>query len=108
MAVYTLDFEKPLLELEKQIEELKRVAGEKAELAKNLRPLAPTPTHPPRRCGACGPPATRPGPIRSTTSTPYSPISWSCTATACTATTPPSSAAGRGSPASPSCSSDNK
>src|ERR1044072_2346922 len=39
MAVYTLDFEKPLLELEKQIEELKRVAGEKAELAKNLRPL---------------------------------------------------------------------
>src|ERR1041384_2917423 len=39
MAVYTLDFEKPLLELEKQIEELNRVAGEKAELAKNLRPL---------------------------------------------------------------------
>jgi len=30
MATYTLDFEKPLLELEKQIEELKRVAGENA------------------------------------------------------------------------------
>ena len=27
MATYTLDFEKPLLELEKQIEELKRLAG---------------------------------------------------------------------------------
>src|SRR5262249_22059168 len=39
MATYTLDFEKPLLELEKQIEELKRVAGENADLAKNLRPL---------------------------------------------------------------------
>src|SRR5919197_3603997 len=39
MATYSLDFEKPLLELEKQIEELKRVAGEKAELAKNIRPL---------------------------------------------------------------------
>ncbi len=39
MATHTLDFEKPLLELEKQIEELKRVAGENADLAKNLRPL---------------------------------------------------------------------
>ncbi len=39
MATYTLDFEKPLLELEKQIEELKRVAGENADLAKNVRPL---------------------------------------------------------------------
>jgi acetyl-CoA carboxylase carboxyl transferase subunit alpha len=39
MATYSLDFEKPLLELEKQIEELKRVAGENADLAKNLRPL---------------------------------------------------------------------
>src|SRR6058998_1922672 len=39
MATYTLDFEKPLLELEKQIEELKRVTGENADLAKNLRPL---------------------------------------------------------------------
>src|SRR6266699_3501342 len=39
MATYTLDFEKPLLELEKQIEELKRVAGANADLAKNLRPL---------------------------------------------------------------------
>src|SRR5919201_6597737 len=38
-AIYTLDFEKPLLELEKQIEELKRVAGENADLTKNLRPL---------------------------------------------------------------------
>ena len=28
-AAYTLDFEKPLLELEKQIEELKRVGGER-------------------------------------------------------------------------------
>src|SRR5258708_4155678 len=39
MATHTLDFEKPLLELEKQIEELKRVAGENVELARNLRPL---------------------------------------------------------------------
>src|SRR5262245_64107488 len=39
MSTYTLYFEKPLLELEKQIEELKRVAGEKGEVAKNLRPL---------------------------------------------------------------------
>src|SRR5438093_1003905 len=39
MATYTLDFEKPLLELEKQIEELKRVAGENTDLARNLRPL---------------------------------------------------------------------
>ena len=33
MATYTLDFEKPLLELERQIEELKRVGGS------NARPL---------------------------------------------------------------------
>src|SRR6266849_3404080 len=39
MATYTLDFEKPLPELQKQTEELKRVAGENADLAKNLRPL---------------------------------------------------------------------
>src|SRR6266849_6495296 len=39
MAIYTLDFEKPLLELEKQIEELKRVAGENPDVAKNIRPL---------------------------------------------------------------------
>src|SRR2546426_12073673 len=39
MATYTLDFEKPLLELEKQIEELKRVAGENADPAKNVGPL---------------------------------------------------------------------
>src|SRR5216684_8736023 len=39
MATYTLDFERPLLELEKQIEELKRVAAENADLAKNVRPL---------------------------------------------------------------------
>ena len=39
MATHTLDFEKPLLELEKQIEELKRVAGENVDLARNLRPL---------------------------------------------------------------------
>jgi len=39
MATYTLDFEKPLLELEKQIEELKRVSGEKPDVARNLRPL---------------------------------------------------------------------
>ena len=39
MAIYTLDFEKPLLELEKQIEELKRIAGETPDVAKNIRPL---------------------------------------------------------------------
>src|ERR671923_2801771 len=38
-AIYTLDFEKPLLELEKQIEELKRIAGEKPDVVKNIRPL---------------------------------------------------------------------
>src|SRR5262247_2788859 len=39
MATYSLDFERPLLELEKQIEELKRVAGEKPDFAKNIKPL---------------------------------------------------------------------
>ena len=39
MATYTLDFEKPLLELEKQIDELKRVAGDNADVAKTVRPL---------------------------------------------------------------------
>src|SRR3954469_10220333 len=39
MATYTLDFERPLLELEKQIEELKRVAGERPDFAKNTRAL---------------------------------------------------------------------
>src|SRR5437762_14233525 len=39
MAIYTLDFEKPLLELEKQIEELKRIAGEKSDVSKNIRPV---------------------------------------------------------------------
>ena len=29
MAIYTLEFEKPLLELERQIEELKRVGAER-------------------------------------------------------------------------------
>src|SRR5207244_779944 len=40
MATDTLDFERPLLELERQIEELKRVAGEGAvDVAKELQPL---------------------------------------------------------------------
>ncbi len=40
MATATLDFERPLLELERQIEELKRVAGETAvDVAKELAPL---------------------------------------------------------------------
>src|SRR5205809_152367 len=39
MATYTLDFERPLLELEKQIEELKRVAGDKPDFARNIKPL---------------------------------------------------------------------
>src|SRR6267154_2463649 len=40
MATATLDFERPLLELERQIEELKRVAGETAvDVAKELDPL---------------------------------------------------------------------
>src|SRR5213594_4154974 len=40
MATHTLDFERPLLELERQIEELKRVAGEGAvDVAKELQPL---------------------------------------------------------------------
>src|SRR5256714_14788346 len=43
MATYTLDFERPLLELERQIEELKRVAADKPDLAKNVRPLEEQP-----------------------------------------------------------------
>jgi acetyl-CoA carboxylase carboxyl transferase subunit alpha len=40
MATHTLDFERPLLELERQIEELKRVAGETAvDVSKELAPL---------------------------------------------------------------------
>ena len=40
MATHTLDFERPLLELERQIEELRRVAGEGAvDVAKELQPL---------------------------------------------------------------------
>src|SRR5690348_17387929 len=40
MATHTLDFERPLLELERQIEEMKRVAGETAvDMAKELAPL---------------------------------------------------------------------
>src|SRR5437870_5660439 len=51
MATYTLDFEKPLLELEKQIEELKRLAGSdtrpledqlaklRVEIYRNLTPM---------------------------------------------------------------------
>jgi acetyl-CoA carboxylase carboxyl transferase subunit alpha len=39
MATHSLDFERPLLELERQIEELKRVAGEQPDVAKTLRPL---------------------------------------------------------------------
>lgn len=39
MATHTLDFERPLLELERQIEELKRVAGDKVDVSKELRPL---------------------------------------------------------------------
>src|SRR5207249_8799899 len=51
MATYTLDFEKPLLELEKQIEELKRVGGSnthpleeqltrlRVEIYRNLTPM---------------------------------------------------------------------
>ena len=37
---YTLDFEKPLLELERQIEEMKRVAGEtQVDVTKELAPI---------------------------------------------------------------------
>src|SRR5207249_6931017 len=40
MATHTLDFERPLLELERQIEELKRVATETAgDVTKDLAPL---------------------------------------------------------------------
>ena len=40
MATHTLDFERPLLELERQIEEIKRVAGESAvDVAKEIAPL---------------------------------------------------------------------
>src|SRR2546429_7789840 len=40
MATHTLDFERPLLELERQIEEMRRVAGETAmDVSKELAPL---------------------------------------------------------------------
>ena len=40
MATHTLEFERPLLELERQIEELKRVAGETAvDVSKEIVPL---------------------------------------------------------------------
>src|SRR5688572_31003704 len=40
MATHTLDFERPLLELERQIEELKRVATDtQADVSKSLAPL---------------------------------------------------------------------
>src|SRR6195256_1032453 len=40
MATHTLDFERPLLELERQIDELRRVAGETAvDVTKQLAPL---------------------------------------------------------------------
>ncbi|HXF94642.1 MAG TPA: acetyl-CoA carboxylase carboxyltransferase subunit alpha [Gemmatimonadales bacterium] len=40
MATHVLDFERPLLELERQIEELKRVTGDRAAgLGKELKPL---------------------------------------------------------------------
>src|SRR5205809_7036205 len=40
MATHTLDFERPLLELERQIKELKRVAvGGAVDVAKELQPL---------------------------------------------------------------------
>src|SRR5205809_7876687 len=40
MATHTLDFERPLLELERQIEEMKRVTGDTAvDVSKELRPL---------------------------------------------------------------------
>ena len=39
MATHTLDFERPLLELERQIEELKRAAGDTVDVTKELGPL---------------------------------------------------------------------
>src|SRR5439155_15760554 len=40
MATHTLDFERPLVELERQIEEMKRVAGEgSVDVAKEIAPL---------------------------------------------------------------------
>ncbi len=39
MATHTLDFERPLLELERQIEELKRAGGDRVDVSKELRPL---------------------------------------------------------------------
>jgi acetyl-CoA carboxylase carboxyl transferase subunit alpha len=39
VATYTLDFERPLLELERQIEEIKRAAGERGDAARDVQPL---------------------------------------------------------------------
>src|SRR5438309_7414522 len=107
MATHTLDFERPLLELERQIDEMKRVTGDTAvdvskelaalerklaelrgEIYRNLTPMqrVQVARHPKR-------------PTPSTTSTRSSPTSSSCTATGCSATTPRWWAAGRGSTA---------
>jgi len=39
VATHTLDFERPLLDIERQIEELKKLAGDRPEVAKEIRPL---------------------------------------------------------------------
>ena len=106
-SAYTLEFEKPLLELERQIDELKRLGSERqididdeldglegkleslrAEIYRNLTPI--------QRVRS---PAIPAAPTRSTISAPSSPTSSSCTATASSWTTRRSSAAGRGSTA---------
>jgi acetyl-CoA carboxylase carboxyl transferase subunit alpha len=39
VPTHTLDFERPLAELERQIDELKRVAGDKVDVSKEVKPL---------------------------------------------------------------------
>ncbi len=39
MATHTLDFERPLLDIERQIEEIKKVTGDRLDVAKDIRPL---------------------------------------------------------------------
>src|SRR5438445_1044692 len=101
MATHTLDFERPLLELERQIDEMKRVTGDTAvdvskELAALERKLAELRGEiyrnltPMQRVQVARHPSAR---TPSTTSTQSSPTSSSCTATGCSATTPRSWAA---------------
>src|SRR3954465_11340738 len=112
-SAYTLDFEKPLLELERQIDDLKRIGTERqidingeleglnskleslrADIYRNLPPLQRGLVARPPRRGGFWSRAPRGGRILWIISAPYSPILSSSTATGYTWTTQRSSADG--------------